>query len=83
MKKDIRGKVKRFLTSEMGRTGVRAPLVLGVTGGAILLSQIVHTPSAEATTCVSDDDCESGQQCIKVCTNWDDGTCSNVVFQCY
>lgn len=74
MKKDIRSKVKRFLTSEVGRTSVRAPLVLGVAGGVVLLSQITHTSSA-ANECMYDTDCASGERCYKECVQYDGSTC--------
>lgn len=75
MKKEIRGKVKQFLTSEAGRVGIRAPLALGVASGAFLLSHAVHTPSAEAgVTCWSDSDCESGS-CNFWCEQYSSGTC--------
>ena len=83
MKKDIRDKVKRFLTSEVGRTGVRAPLVLGLAGGAVLLSQIVHTPVAEAgVECQSDADCGSGGVCYEWCGEYSNGTCVDVNAVC-
>ena len=61
MKKETRDRAKRFLTSESGRVGIRAPLTLGVAGGVLLLSQMhVHTPSAAAgIECLSNDDCGS------------------------
>lgn len=77
MKKNINSKIKRFLTSEVGRTGVRAPLVLGVAGGAFLLSQVMYTPVAEASfECGSDADCGDGETCQSTCsTGWSNGTC--------
>ena len=74
MKKEIRAEVKRFFTSEAGRVGVRAPLALGVVSGAFLVSQMVYTPSAEAS-CMSDDDCGSEGWCNWRCEEYSKGTC--------
>ena len=74
MQKEIRAEVKRFFTSEAGRVGVRAPLALGVVSGAFLVSQMVYTPSAEAS-CMSDDDCGSGERCEAWCEEYSKGTC--------
>ncbi len=74
MKKEIRAEVKRFFTSEAGRVGVRAPLALGVASGAFLISQMVYTPSAEAS-CMNDDDCGSDGRCDGVCEEYSEGTC--------
>ena len=83
MTKDIRGKVKRFLTSEVGQATVRGPLALGVASGAFLLSQMVHTPSAEAIIkCGSDADCPSGEKCDPVCVNRNGSTCNDLEFRC-
>ena len=83
MMKDIRGKVERFLTSEVGRVSVRGPLVLGIASGALILSQMMHTPPAEAfVQCESDADCDSGEQCEPICVDWDDGTCMEIGFGC-
>ncbi|MYK17548.1 hypothetical protein F4055_05170 [Candidatus Poribacteria bacterium] len=85
MKKEIRAEVKRFFTSEAGRVGVRAPLALGVASGAFLISQMVYTPSAEAS-CVSDDDCGSDGRCEAWCEEYSKGTCkewkSGCVYDC-
>ena len=81
MTQDIRGKVKQFLTSEVGQATVRGPLVLGVASGAFLLSQVVHTPSA-AIECVYDDDCGSGYKCKWDCGQWSQGTCAELNTQC-
>ncbi len=77
MKKNINNKIKQFLTSEVGRAGIRAPLVLGVAGSAFLLSQVMHTPIAEASyECHSNADCGDGETCQLTCsTGWSDGTC--------
>ena len=76
MKKDIRSKIKQFLTSEAGQVGIRAPLALGVAGGTVLVSQMVHTPSAEAyMECNSSSDCDAGETCKSVCEIYVDGTC--------
>ena len=44
MKKETRDRAKRFLTSESGRVGIRAPLTLGVASGVLLLSQMMYAP---------------------------------------
>ena len=71
MTKDIRGKVERFLTSEVGRVSVRSPLALGIAGTAFLLSQAIHTlfadPSENSIQCLTDDDCSSGSFCELEC----------------
>ena len=83
MKKDIRGRVKEFLTSEVGQVGIRAPLVLGVASGAVLLSQMVHTPSAEAGFgCLSDADCAPEGRCDAWCVESSDGTCIEWASKC-
>ena len=83
MKKDIRGKIKQFLTSEDGRVGVRAPLALGVASGTILLSQGVHTPSAEAgLSCWSDSDCGDDGWCDMWCEEYSRGTCIDWESEC-
>lgn len=74
MKKETRGRVKRFLTSESGRVGIRAPLALGVASGAVLLSQMVYTPAAEAS-CDSDVDCAPNGWCDGECKVYKNGTC--------
>ena len=84
MKRNINDKIKRFLTSETGRTGVKSPLVLGVSGGAFLLSQVVATPSAEASlSCLSDADCDSGGECKFWCSEKSEGTCVNWNSACF
>ena len=83
MMKDIRGKAEQFLTSEVGRVSVRGPLALGVASGAFMLSQMMHTPPAEAfVQCASDADCDSGEKCEPICVEWDDGTCTDIEFAC-
>lgn len=83
MKKNINSEIKRFLTSEVGQTGIRAPLALGVASGAILLSQMVHTPSAEASrACEDHDDCGSDGYCYKWCNEYSDGTCVDEHSEC-
>lgn len=83
MKKNIRGKVKQFLTSETGQVGIRAPLVLAIASGTLLLSQMVHTPSAEGGFgCWSDSDCSDGESCNFTCEEYSDGTCKIWHSQC-
>ena len=83
MKKNIRGRVKRFLTSEVGQVGIRAPLALGVASGAVLLSQMVHTPSADAAlVCISDADCGPNAKCDIWCAESSDGTCIEWASRC-
>lgn len=74
MKKETRDRAKRFLTSESGRVGIRAPLTFGVASGVLLLSQIMYAPSVEAS-CDSDDDCGTGGWCSAKCIFYDNGTC--------
>lgn len=74
MKKETRGRVKRFLISESGRVGIRAPLALGIASGVVLLSQMVYTPAAEAS-CDRDADCGSDGWCNMECEVYDNGTC--------
>ena len=81
MKKEIRAEVKRFFTSETGRVGIRAPLALGVASSAFLISQMVYTPSAEAS-CMSDDDCGSEGWCNWWCENDSEGTCKTWESEC-
>lgn len=81
MTKDIRSKINRFLTSEDGRVGVRAPLALGVASGTFLFSLMGHIPSAEAS-CVNDSDCGSGERCNTYCVQYVDGTCERWESEC-
>ncbi len=77
MKKETRDRAKRFLTSESGRVGIRAPLTLGVASGVLLLSQAVHTPPAEAgLECLSNDNCGSEERCDWWCEEYSGDTCS-------
>ena len=83
MKKDLREKMKRFLTSEVGRTGVRAPLVLGVAGSTFLLSQMLYPPAADAALeCKSNDDCTSGQVCKYWCSEHSESNCVHWRSEC-
>ena len=86
MTKDIRGKVEQFLTSEVGQVSVRGPLVLGIAGTALVLSQAVHAlfadPSDDGMQCLTDDDCSSGSLCEWDCTTWDDGSCHEWESEC-
>lgn len=76
MKKETRDRAKRFLISESGRVGIRAPLTLGVASGVLLLSQAVHTPSAEAGLgCSSNNDCGSEERCEWSCEEYSKGSC--------
>ena len=70
MKKNVRSRIRHFLASEEGRTGIKAPLTLGVATGSILLAQaIVGSPKAEAWRCDPPrHNCPDGQVC-------DLGTC--------
>ena len=83
MKKETRDRAKRFLTSESGRVGVRAPLTLGVASGVLLLSQAVHTPSARADLeCWYDSDCGSEGVCNFWCEEYTNGTCADLNSRC-
>ena len=81
MKKEIRDRAKGFLTSEEGRVGIRAPLALGIASGAFLLSQMVYTPSAEAS-CKSYDDCGPNGWCDTKCAAYFNGTCERWESEC-
>ena len=81
MKKETRDRAKRFLTSESGRVGVRAPLTLGVASGVLLLSQMMYTPSAEAS-CQTHDDCGPGGRCKSWCVKYINGTCEGWESEC-
>ena len=81
MKKETRDRAKRFLTSESGRVGIRAPLTLGVASGVLLLSQAMYAPSAEAS-CDSDDDCGTGGWCYAECNVYVNGTCDEWESEC-
>lgn len=83
MKKDLRGKIKQFLTSEVGQVGIRAPLALGVASGALLVSQTVHTPSADAALqCWSNADCGTDAWCDIWCVETSSGTCAMWASKC-
>lgn len=83
MIQEFRNEVQQFLTSEVGQATVRGPLALGIASGALLLSQAVHTPSAEAQSqCGSNSDCGPGEKCVWVCNGWDNGTCGEWGTQC-
>ena len=81
MKKETRDRAKRFLTSESGRVGIRAPLTLGVASGVLLLSQMMYAPPAEAS-CQTHDDCGSGGRCIPWCAKYVEGTCASWRSKC-
>lgn len=83
MKKDLSGKVNQFLTSEAGQVGIRAPLALGVASGTLLLLQMAHTPSAEASMeCRDNSDCDSGEWCNMWCEEYSQGTCTKWQSKC-
>lgn len=83
MMQDFRNEVQQFLTSEVGQATVRGPLALGVASGALLLSQAVHTPSAEAQfECDSHSDCGSGGVCVYWCADKSNGTCTDWRSEC-
>lgn len=81
MMQEFRNEVQQFLTSEIGQATVRGPLALGVASGALLLSQGVHTSSAQID-CLSDADCGSGERCEWKCNKWSNGTCKEWGTQC-
>ena len=81
MKKETRDRVKRFLTSESGRVGIRAPLALGVASGTLLLSQMVYISPAEAS-CKSDVDCAPNGWCYTECEVYENGTCEEWSSRC-
>ena len=82
MMQDIRNEVQQFLTSEVGQATLKGPLALGIASGALLLSQAVHAPSAEALSCESDADCGSGGRCEPICSEYDGSTCHQYIFVC-
>ena len=83
MIQEFRNEVQQFLTSEVGQATVRGPLALGVISGAFLLSQGVHTPSAEAQLeCDSDSDCGSEESCVYWCAKKSSGTCISWHSEC-
>ena len=83
MMQDFRNEVQQFLTSEVGQATVRGPLALGVASGALLLSQAVHTPSAEAQLqCYSNSDCGSEGACVYWCEERSNGTCTDWHSEC-
>ena len=81
MIQEFRNEVQQFLTSEVGQATVRGPLALGVASGALLLSQMVHTSSAQSN-CVGDADCGSGERCDWVCNRKANGTCTEWGTRC-
>lgn len=83
MKKETYSKVKRFLTSEAGQVGVRAPLALGIVGGAFLLSQTEYTEAnGSSGSCLSNADCDPGEECKGFCVYWHKGTCRVWDYKC-
>ena len=83
MMQDFRNEVQQFLTSEVGQATVRGPLALGVASGALLLSQAVHTPSAEAQVqCYNNSDCGSEGVCVSWCAERYNGTCRRWNSEC-
>lgn len=81
MMQNFRNEVQQFLTSEVGQATIRGPLALGVASGALLLSQGLHTSSAQID-CVGDADCSSGQVCKWKCNVWSNGTCKSWESRC-
>ena len=76
MKKNIRGKISDFLTSEEGRVGAKSPLTLGAASASLLLAQAMVTPSAQAyLECYSNNDCSDDEYCDV----WCDGTMNGAV----
>lgn len=83
MKKGTYSRVKRFLTSEAGQVGVRAPLTLGIVGGAFLLSQAEYiTANGSSGTCLSNADCDPGEKCQDLCEIRINGTCYEWISVC-
>lgn len=83
MKRETYSRVKRFLTSESGQVGVRAPLALGIVGGAFLLSQAEYiTANGSGGTCLSSADCDPGEKCQDICKVWANGTCRQWISVC-
>lgn len=70
MKKNIRSKINRFLESEDGRVSTKAPLMLGIATGSVLLAQMMHPSTAQA-----DLECQDNGDCTvegEVCVFWEE-----------
>ena len=76
MKKNIRGKISDFLTSEEGRVGVKSPLALGAASTSLLLAHAMVSPSAEAHWRCHPGGCPEGEYCRVWCDGtWDLHSC--------
>ena len=70
MKTNLRGKIREFLTSEKGKTGLKAPLTLGIATGSVLLAQAIIAPTP-ALACGGNGDCAPGWCDFIQCTEPD------------
>ena len=70
MKKNIRSRIRDFLTSEEGHVGAKSPLVLGAASASLLLAHAIVSPSAQAHWECHPGECPEG----KYCYIWCDGT---------
>ena len=75
MKKNIRGKISDFLTSEEGHVGVKSPLALGAASASLLLAHAIVSPSAQAHLECYPGDCPEGEYCAIWCDKWRGSTC--------
>ena len=65
MKTNIRGKIKRFFESEDGRVSTKAPFMLGIATGSVLLAQAMIPAPAEAhLKCHAFAPCPHWQICV-------------------
>ena len=69
MKNNLRDKFRDFLASEEGRVGVKAPLIVGIAGGSLLLAQAMLPAPTEAhgnhqgcPQCPEGQVCQSGEK---------------------
>jgi hypothetical protein len=71
MKNNLRDKFRDFLQSEEGRVGVKAPLVVGIAGGSLLLAQAMFPTDAQAHwKCDQNNPCDPGEVCLVWCDDW-------------
>lgn len=70
MKTNLRGKIREFLASEKGKTGLKAPLTLGIATGSVLLAQVIMAPTP-ALACTADADCAPHRCDLIECTEPD------------
>ncbi|RKU36187.1 hypothetical protein C6496_14980 [Candidatus Poribacteria bacterium] len=65
--KNLKSHISDFLNSEDGRVGVKAPLVVGVAAGGLMLAHtLTSTQSVHAAGCGEGPPCDPGHQCVAV-----------------